>query len=440
MALLCLNFKIKAQDNKAIDVTAKGIQIGQKVPDVAITGLHNYKDANGKPVTTAKISDFKGKLLILDFWATWCSPCIAMIPKMDNLQKEFGDKIQFLSVTYQTEKEVLPFLEKFEIQQKKHYDLSVVTNSKELHKLFPHSALPHYVWIDANGVVKAITNNANVNSKNIASLLAGSDIKLKEKVDISVKFNTSKPLFFSNNDFNDFLLKQSTITNYKDGLGRGYYQNIFSKEDIELKWFTMWNRTIPELYQALYKKEIKETIIEVADSTKLVFKTKIDNDYREWLENGNAFCYEIVIKKGNESKAFDYIKNDLENYFSNYTVQIEKRKVKCLTLVRTSNVDKILTKGGAPAIKLDRFGAKVTSCYLRVFISRMQYFLQAHPLPLADETGYANMADLDIQANLSNINAINDALKKYDLQFVEKETVIDMLIIKDKKLNKLLHN
>ncbi|HEY0379720.1 MAG TPA: TlpA disulfide reductase family protein [Pyrinomonadaceae bacterium] len=43
----------------------------------------------GKPF---KLSDLKGKVLILDLWATWCGPCRSSIPELVNLQKEFGPK------------------------------------------------------------------------------------------------------------------------------------------------------------------------------------------------------------------------------------------------------------------------------------------------------------------------------------------------------------
>jgi thiol-disulfide isomerase/thioredoxin len=36
------------------------------------------------------INDFKGKLVILNFWATWCEPCKAEMPSLDNLQTELG--------------------------------------------------------------------------------------------------------------------------------------------------------------------------------------------------------------------------------------------------------------------------------------------------------------------------------------------------------------
>ena len=80
------------------------IQIGETCPNVELSQIINFKTNH------ANISDFSGRLLILDFWATWCAPCVSMIPVTDSLQKEFEGKIQILPVTDQDASTVTSFL------------------------------------------------------------------------------------------------------------------------------------------------------------------------------------------------------------------------------------------------------------------------------------------------------------------------------------------
>ena len=84
----------------------KRLRIGDSVPNVSIGNLVNYQKAS------YKMSEFKDKLLIIDFWATWCMPCIASFPKLDSLQKEFEQELMILSVTSEEKKMVEEFLKK----------------------------------------------------------------------------------------------------------------------------------------------------------------------------------------------------------------------------------------------------------------------------------------------------------------------------------------
>ena len=80
-ALLSSASAVVAQDKAA---TAATLSVGDKVPELkGITWLQG--DA-------VKSFDEKGKVYMLELWATWCGPCVAIIPHVNDLQKKYGDK------------------------------------------------------------------------------------------------------------------------------------------------------------------------------------------------------------------------------------------------------------------------------------------------------------------------------------------------------------
>ncbi|MEJ5994393.1 redoxin domain-containing protein [Pedobacter sp. Du54] len=422
------------QNTSAIDVVKTGIQIGQQVPDVVLNNLNNYTDASGKLSTTAKLSDFRGKLVILDFWATWCAPCVAMIPRMDSLQKKFKGKVQFLSVTYQTEEEVLPFMVKVEKQLNKHFNIPYLTKSKKLHSLFPHVTLPHYVWIDERGMVKAITELTEITASKI-ELALGQVYSSTQKQDKQIEFDKTKPLLINGNGGNgEKIVYHSILSGFIDGLKPGY--TVSKPVAGESAKITLRNLPLTDFYDLAYGvgKEMfnsNKRLLLVKDTTKFSNKAR-GSVYLNWLKSGNGYSYELLTSEKFTPNRYQIMQEDLKRLFPEYECSVENQMRKCLVLVRTSTKDKIKSAGGTSSFSASAWGLRMENYGLPRLVAELNLFYLANsPYPVVNGTDYKALVDMSFDTNMTSLTELNDALARYDLTLELKLMPINMLVIRD---------
>ena len=175
--------------NTAENQQYNGLQVGDRIPADLLIG----RVINGK-ISAKTFYDLRGKAVIIDFWATWCAPCVKALPKLDSIQKKFKDELVVLPVVEarnESKKIVSPFLEKYKM------DLATVIDDTTLEKLFPHQLIPHEVWIDKTGTIVSITGDQEVSEANVLKLLSGDQMTLNQKKDRS--FDWSRPLFYNGN-------------------------------------------------------------------------------------------------------------------------------------------------------------------------------------------------------------------------------------------------
>lgn len=108
---------------------------------------------------TLNFKDTKGKVVFVNFWATWCPPCIAELPSMQKLYDDYKNKIEFVFISDEKQDLVKRFL------TKNGYTIKVYTPTTQYPEIFDISGIPRTFLIDAKGnVVIDKTGAANWNS------------------------------------------------------------------------------------------------------------------------------------------------------------------------------------------------------------------------------------------------------------------------------------
>ena len=139
------------------DSTATGTADGGEDTDAATDALAKGKpaplhftmtDMNGVDV---KLASFKGKVILLNFWATWCGPCRAEIPSLVELQQHYGDDLVVLGVSID---DPLNKLKPYATEMHMNYPVLVGKDRQDVQDAYgPLWGIPVSVFVDRDGKI-----------------------------------------------------------------------------------------------------------------------------------------------------------------------------------------------------------------------------------------------------------------------------------------------
>lgn len=127
----------------------------------------SLKGYNGTP--DANLADFRGEVVFLNFWGSWCPPCVAEMPSIQKLHDTYGNKIKIVLITMNDKPEkFVPFL------QEHTYSMPVYEANSLIPKVLIPKSFPTTYIIDKKGeVVLKEINSADWNTPKVHELING---------------------------------------------------------------------------------------------------------------------------------------------------------------------------------------------------------------------------------------------------------------------------
>jgi thiol-disulfide isomerase/thioredoxin len=131
------------------------LDVGTAAPDWQLTGA----DGNAH-----SLSSYRGKLVVMDFWATWCVPCAAVMPRMQKLQQKFADKgVVVFGINSWENSDAVAFM------KEKRYSYELLLNGEKIAAAYKVTTLPVVYIVGSDG--KIIYCHEGEDQKDLAAVI-----------------------------------------------------------------------------------------------------------------------------------------------------------------------------------------------------------------------------------------------------------------------------
>ena len=411
---------------------AQRTEVGAWCPDPVLR-VANY------PSASLKLSQLRPKLVILDFWNTHCISCVRAFPRLDSIQRKFGDRIQVMLVNRESAAETNAFFVRHRTIKKPR--LPMIMGDTQLLKIFTREGYPYSVWIDGKGIVRYITSGYNTTDEHIEAVL-------REEPPVLIRAQKTKYIsLLTDSPWKDDVVFFSALAPRR---GRNETGNsILESEDGRAVHLKKTNAVL-DLFKAAFSADEPRRFgwrgsiaLEMKDSS-LFVRPADANLLDAWMQRC-WYNYELVVPATRRNEIYTIMQEELQRFFA-VRARFEKRVVPAIVLVRTSRRDALHTAGSKPSGRLyPAYGEAPAADAVRVLVNRpfseLAFVLQteirnASGLPFVDETGYAASA-IDIAIPWKAIERYDleewrRALRKYDLDLIEKPVAMDVLVIGDR--------
>ncbi len=374
------------------------LSIGDNVPDLDISLITTDQE-------TTSLNHLKGKVILLDFWATWCGSCIVNMPHLDALQNEFSEDLEVIAIS----EEERGRLERFAKNRPFSFTYAHSSDGK-FQEAFPHRVIPHSVIIDKNGKVVAITNPKNIDRSIIQSVIDQEPIDLPIKSD-QLEFDYTMDYF--NRDSSE--IEAFDIQPYNPDIPG------FTKFHNEGRRITMHNTTITGMYREAFDMSYYRLLL-------LIDEAKVD-----WENTANRYNLDILVAPEDTERLREIFKNKLLSTLE-IKGRIEQREMDVAVLSLNDSIPLRLEAAETEQRELKARGDQYKSNSST--LSDFADYLEKHGIvgmPVEDETALSNKFKFDFSFDPENSESFHNAIKKMGLKIKKRKREVDVLVIYEEK-------
>lgn len=415
----------------------KPLTVGDKVPDVVFDKMLNHTSSTGK------LSDFKGKAIIIDMWFKECGSCIAGMPHLDSLQTEFKNDLQILLVTWQPKTDIQAFWKKR--HQIKNLKFTQAVEDTIMRQLFPARGYPHQIWINKEGYVAAITGGGSTTRDNVAKLVQGRalDLNLKQdELDWNVRHSVEPMIkyYYDRNKVN--ILFYSYFSKYRPEFTAGSEIKVDKKDKLVRVNFR--NADFLRLYHFAYSGANN---VPVHAPTRMIREdSKPIATQADYKGMSNVFCYDLIYKDTVSTTLGNYMITDLDRFF-NVQSHEELREMDCYVLRPTGInerykealkqeeesyiINKELKKGEALVLNKG-FVPYLEMEFMHYVDKPLLWDFGEEIKKVSNLFKRTNLISFKVTWNLENLPAMNKELAEYGLEITLEKRLRKVIVLRNK--------
>lgn len=417
LGVICNSLCLQAQQSDKIE-------IGKTYPNAAFVRVQS---PNG--TVNVSLSAWRGKPLIVDFFASFCVVCFKSLPKINKLQEQFKEEMQFLLIGKE-DAYIHKTYERF--RQQLNLQLDVAYDSI-LHQNLREYSYPLYVWIDSAGIVRGVTGVEDLTAGNISRFIKENVVVTSSPM-VGFEFDPTKPYLINNNGGNDSLfLFRSMFTKWKRGDPLSQPPVIhFDHPGDSLQLLCV---SLADLYKYAYFGETGWWPSNPLYGEVFPFLILEDGKILPKNISSELYCYSLWMSKQGKGtslqKRFQY---DLESQFG-YTASVEFRVLPYYSFTISDGYSKsIISKKDSVKISITHAGFVLQNCPTSRIIGILAQKFQGE-LPFIDESGLNGTIDISIDTIMTDFSAVKKALSEKGIVLKLSVKPMRVIVLRPKEIN-----